>query len=72
MQRQHRRKRSAVVGDVEAPALLDLERDARAQLRQQQIAGILETGRGQLFIQTRAISSYSSGRAGRMVGDGIE
>jgi hypothetical protein len=26
----------------------------------------------QLFIQTRAISSYSSGRAGRMVGDGME
>ena len=44
MQRQHRRDRAAIVGDEQAPALLDLERNARAQFRQQEIAGILEPG----------------------------
>jgi len=72
MQRQHRRKRSAIVGDVERPALLDFERDARTQLRQQKMAWLFEPRRAQLFIQMRAISSYSSGRAGRMVGVDIE
>src|SRR6202165_5439553 len=42
MQRQHRRERSAFIGDKQAPALLDLERNARAQFRQQEIAGVLE------------------------------
>jgi hypothetical protein len=44
VQRQHRRERIAVVGDKQAPALLDLERDARAQLRQQEIAGLFDPG----------------------------
>jgi hypothetical protein len=46
VQRQHRRERIPVVGDKQAPALLDLERDARAQLRQQEIACLFEPGRG--------------------------
>src|SRR6185437_7036094 len=37
MQRQHRRERAAIVGDKQAPALLDLERDACPQFRQQEI-----------------------------------
>src|SRR6266403_5426414 len=45
MQRQHRRERFAVVGDKQAPALIHLERDTRAQLRQQEIACRFETGR---------------------------
>ena len=72
MQRQHRREHAAVVGDEKAPAFFDLHRNPRAQLRQQKIAGVLEIPvEAQLFIQTRAISSYSSGRAGRMVGGGV-
>src|SRR5258708_15480066 len=45
MQRQHRRKLPFIVGDKEAPAFLYLERNARAQLRQQEIACRFETGR---------------------------
>src|SRR5437763_16015622 len=45
MQRQHRRERSAIVGDKQAPTLLHHERDPRAQLRQQEIACRFETGR---------------------------
>src|SRR5436190_20088590 len=45
MQRQHRRERSAIVGDKQAPTLLHLKRDPRAQLRQQEIACRFETGR---------------------------
>src|SRR5687767_8186825 len=45
MQRQHRRKLSVIVGDEQAPALLDLERNPRAQLRQQEIAGLLDPRR---------------------------
>jgi hypothetical protein len=46
MQRQHARQRSAIVGDVEAPAFLHLQQDARAQLHQQRLTGILEPRRG--------------------------
>ncbi len=45
MQRQHRRKLPVIVGDKETPAFLYLERNARAQLRQQEIACRFETGR---------------------------
>src|SRR5260370_36115697 len=45
MQRQHRRKLAFIVGDQETPAFLYLERNARAQLRQQEIACRFETGR---------------------------
>jgi hypothetical protein len=40
MQRQHRRERRAIVGDKQAPALFDLERDAGAQLRHQALVRI--------------------------------
>src|SRR5712664_474625 len=36
---------TAVVGDEQTPALPDLERDACAQLRQQEIAGFRQPGR---------------------------
>src|SRR6266480_2712453 len=45
MQRQHRRELPVIVGDKEAPAFLYLERNARAQLRQQEIACRFEAGR---------------------------
>src|SRR5712672_3661136 len=45
MQRQHRRKLPVIVGDKEVPAFLYLERNARAQLRQQEIACRFEAGR---------------------------
>src|SRR6266702_4653157 len=46
MQRQHRRERSVIVSNKQAPAFLDFERDPRAQLRQQKIACRFEPGRG--------------------------
>jgi len=68
VQRQHRRDDAVIVGDKQAPASLDLERNARAQFRQQKVARLFKPGRYQLFIQTRAISSCSSARAGRIAG----
>src|ERR1700689_1360629 len=45
MQRQHRGILSAVVGDEQAPALLDLNRNPRPQIRQQEIARLGYSGR---------------------------
>src|SRR3974390_166916 len=45
MQRQHAGNGAVLIGDKKTPALLDLERNARAQFRQQKIAGALEPGR---------------------------
>src|SRR5512141_1801462 len=44
MQRQHRGDRAVIIGDEQAPALLDLLRNARAQFGQQELAGVLEPG----------------------------
>src|SRR5665213_1578741 len=49
MQRQHRRQPPVIVSDKQAPAFLDFLRNARAQFRQQEIAGLFEPGGGPAF-----------------------
>src|SRR5262245_30259295 len=49
MQRQHGGRRSAVVGDEQAPAVFDLPPHAGAELRQQEIARVLEPRRDPAF-----------------------
>src|SRR5262249_58216254 len=44
MQREHGGECAVVVGDIKAPAVLDLLADAGAQIRQQEVAGLGKTG----------------------------
>ena len=72
MQRQHRRERLAVVGDKQAPAPIHLERIRARNFASRKLLAASRPVEAQLSIQTRAISSYSSVRAGRIVGGGIQ
>src|SRR5882724_6840546 len=45
MQRQHRGDDAAIVGDKQAPALLDFERNPRTQFREQEVTGVLKPRR---------------------------
>ena len=72
MQREHGGNRAVVVCDIEAPAVRDLLADAGARLASRKLLASPRPVETQLSIQTRPTSSYSSARAGRMMGSGID
>jgi hypothetical protein len=66
LQGQHRRQPAVVVGNEKVPAAFDLARDPGRRLASRKLLASARPVETQLSIQIRAMSSYSSGRAGRM------